>query len=142
MIGYCSIKGVGQDFNTLTLVWRVKEIRNKKRKIKGLKVYLDERELARLGEPTRIKMDLLVSQLVSFNHLNKFDTELDLELFVNSFILDYSPAILFLGKRHFKKIHMSDDSYVKPEATLIDKKYMSRKRKEQMMTLLEDARDK
>lgn len=136
MIGYCSIKGVGKDFRVISLFWKVKEVRNKKRKVSALKIFLDENELEQLGIATRTKTELLISNLLLFRDMGKLKTELDLELFINSFMREYSPAILFNGKRHFSKTNLKDNEYIKPRAKEINKKYINKKVRKRMRDLL------
>lgn len=132
MKGICRIKGVSKEFPCVTLIWDVKGVRKKQNRISAFKIYFSKEDADDLMRPTRVKLDLLVSNLLRFVKIKQIKTELDLEIFVNQFMMEYSPALLFELKRHFKCVHMDNEDVTEPRGELVTDKYIKQKYKERV----------
>lgn len=142
MICLSNIKGVGLEKPCVSLTWKPKETRKKINKLSSFKIHINEEAMDELREPTRIKLELLIDNLWKFYLLGEIKTEADLIIFVNRFMKDYAPAILFLGKRHFEFETHKDGAIVSFNNKLVlSRKYLKKKFRERTKEFMQEYRN-
>ena len=145
MIGHSNIMGTKEQETFAVLFWDTKGRKKQKYRIKSLRVYLNERNLNNLNETTRMKAELLLSEIYRLIKIKRVRSELDLEVFINGFMREHNPAMLHNGKKHFSYRHTPNENCVLRTTlesegfVLADDRYYKRKFNKLRKELMKDV---